>query len=126
MALMRKSKLTFQRAENGLIAVQKYTASPSTFFLVLMDMSMPVMDGFRATKEIRAFEKAKGLPRCNITALTGVVSMEARKNAFASGIDKFMSKPIRMLDISNIVEETQKRSRGEVVESDDKREERRG
>lgn len=101
---MRKLRLDYQCAENGLVALEKYSKAPESIFLILMDMSMPVMDGYKATEEIRAFEKKNRLPRCNITALTGVTSMEAKKNAFASGVDKFMSKPISMKDISAIIE----------------------
>lgn len=104
VATVKRLKLNYHCAQNGLIALETYTANPSSFFLMLMDMSMPVMDGFKATTEIRAFEKRGKLQRCRIIALTGVTGDRARKDAMASGVDEFMAKPISMKQVSRIVE----------------------
>ncbi|THZ85014.1 hypothetical protein D6C84_03663 [Aureobasidium pullulans] len=106
VALVKKLKLSYQCAENGLVAVEKYTADPSSFHLILMDMSMPVMDGFRATELIRQHEKKNSnLKHCMIAAITGVTSEQARKDAFSSGVDKFMAKPISMKQIRALIED---------------------
>ncbi|THW34531.1 hypothetical protein D6D22_08578 [Aureobasidium pullulans] len=106
VALVKKLKLSYQCAENGLVAVEKYTADPSSFHLILMDMSMPVMDGFRATEFIRQHEtKNSNLKHCTIAAITGVTSEQARKDAFSSGVDKFMAKPISMKQIRALIED---------------------
>ncbi|THY93832.1 hypothetical protein D6C92_05179 [Aureobasidium pullulans] len=104
VATVKRLKLPYHCAQNGLIALETYTANPSSFFLMLMDMSMPVMDGFKATTQIRAFEKRGKLQRCRIVALTGVTGDRARKDAMASGVDEFMAKPISMKQVSRIVE----------------------
>lgn len=103
VALSKKLKLKYHCAQNGLVAVQQYKADPQSFYLILMDMSMPVMDGFRATEEIRSHERRNRLASCRIVALTGVTNEQARKNAFSSGVDEFMAKPISMKQVSAIV-----------------------
>jgi CheY-like chemotaxis protein len=57
-------------------------------------MSMPVMDGMSATRAIRDFERSHNLPRSSIIALTGLASASAKLEAWSSGIDHFMTKPI--------------------------------
>lgn len=67
---------------------------------------MPVMDGFRATELIRQHEKKNSyLKHCTIAAITGVTSEQARKDAFSSGVDKFMAKPISMKQIRALIED---------------------
>ncbi|KAK5115852.1 hypothetical protein LTR85_009446 [Meristemomyces frigidus] len=105
VALMKKSKLEYECAGDGLQALNAYTATPSKFLLVLMDITMPVMDGFTCTAKIRELERKKKLPRCTIVALTGVTSHESREAATQVGIDKYFTKPIRMKDVSALVTE---------------------
>jgi len=102
---MRKLQRPFETAENGLVAVQQYASAPSSFALVLMDMSMPIMDGFTATETIRVLEEKNRWRRCMIIALTGVASAEARQRAFTSGVDTFLTKPASMQKLKGIVEE---------------------
>lgn len=59
------------QAENGAEGVKKFKRNPGTFSAVLMDCEMPVMDGFRATRKIRQFEKLHELDPVPIIALTG-------------------------------------------------------
>ena len=105
MALMRRSKLRYETASNGLEALQVYTAHPSRFFLIFMDMGMPVMDGFISTTKIREVEKKKRLPRCHIVAITGGTSADSKETAMRAGVDKYYTKPIRMKDLSALVAE---------------------
>lgn len=62
-------KIDFTLAANGQEAVDAYKKSPAT--LVLMDLQMPVMDGFKAAKAIRDFEKSAGKAKAKIIALSG-------------------------------------------------------
>jgi CheY-like chemotaxis protein len=57
-------------------------------------MSMPVMDGMSATRAIRHYEQEYNIPRCTIIALTGLASASAKLEAWNSGIDHFMTKPV--------------------------------
>lgn len=72
---------------------------------MLTDLNMPTLDGVGAARQIRQFEKKHKLPRCNITALTGVTDLTARQDAKAAGIDRFMTKPISMKDLRALIED---------------------
>lgn len=103
---MRKLHVPFQCAANGLEASTIYSAHPRDFFLVLMDVDMPVMDGKQATAKIRELERRQQLPRTCVVALTGVTSQNARQECLDCGMDKFYTKPIRMKGLSGLVTET--------------------
>lgn len=108
VALMKKLKLHYDCAGNGQQALDMYTNNPSKYFLIMMDLSMPVMDGFDSTAQIREVEKKRKLQRCTVVALTGVTSGEERDGAIRSGVDRVITKPVRMTDLSTIVNEAQK------------------
>ena len=63
--------------------------------LILMDVSMPVMDGLTATREIRRHGADDGLPRCPILALTASSHLEDREACLRAGFDGFLVKPLR-------------------------------
>ena len=86
-------------AENGAVAVEKVsTAAPGSYDLVLMDVQMPVMDGYTATRQIRALENPAlaGVP---ILAMTANAFDEDRRRAMESGMNGFLSKPIVIGDL---------------------------
>ncbi len=64
--------------------------------LVLMDVQMPVMDGFQATQLIRQWEHWAGMPRLPIIALTAGAFEDDRGNCIQSGMDDFLAKPVDM------------------------------
>ena len=81
-------------AENGAEAVEKVKNSASgNYDLVLMDVQMPVMNGYEATKEIRALANP-ALAGITILAMTANAFDEDRKKALECGMDGFLSKPI--------------------------------
>jgi CheY-like chemotaxis protein len=103
VATMRKLKRPHTCAANGLEAVSAYSSSPSSYALILMDISMPVMDGFAATELIRNLEEKNKWGRCTVIALTGVGDAEAKKRAFLAGVDDFMTKPVSMAKLGGII-----------------------
>ncbi|PNS19855.1 Hybrid signal transduction protein dokA [Sphaceloma murrayae] len=105
VAWSRKLKQPYVQATNGLEAVQAYNLEPTSFGLVLMDISMPVMDGFTATKEIRILERKLKVPRCRIVALTGVASEDARNDAEKAGIDEFFVKPASLGRMKGLIKQ---------------------
>ena len=97
--ILREYGFLVDTAENGAVAVEKVsTAAPGSYDLVLMDVQMPIMDGYTATRKIRALDdpaRAK-LP---ILAMTANAFDEDRRNALESGMNGFLSKPIVIDDL---------------------------
>ncbi|CAK1359409.1 Virulence sensor protein BvgS [Cercospora beticola] len=89
-------------------------SKPAPFNFVLMDISMPVMDGMESTKCIRAFEKEYGLKKSTVIALTGLASEKAREEAETVGIDVFLPKPVKFKELRTLLE---MESRGDVKAS---------
>ena len=86
-------------AENGAEAVEKVkNSAPGTYDLVLMDIQMPVMNGYEATEQIRALEDP-ALAKTRILAMTANAFDEDRKQALKCGMDGFLSKPIVMEEL---------------------------
>ena len=86
-------------AENGAEAVKKVkNSAPGTYDLVLMDIQMPVMNGYEATEQIRALEDP-ALAKIRILAMTANAFDEDRKQALKCGMDGFLSKPIVMEEL---------------------------
>lgn len=96
MELLKEEGLILERAENGVICVEKLEKAPEGYYdLILMDVQMPDMDGYDATRKIRRLddpEKAK-IP---IIAMTANTFAKDRKMALSSGMDDYVSKPVDM------------------------------
>lgn len=82
--------------ENGQLAVERYAAEPDKFDAVLMDVQMPVMNGYDASKEIRALEREGGNRHIPIIAMTANAFAEDVKDALDAGMDVHIAKPIEM------------------------------
>ncbi|KAL5046172.1 hypothetical protein BDW71DRAFT_182263 [Aspergillus fruticulosus] len=113
VAYTRKEGWSSTTAQNGLEAFEKFQEHPGKFALVIIDISMPVMDGFEASQRIRQFERNyfdahPGLKPSwhptTIAALTGLDSKDAQHEAFASGINVFLTKPISRAKIRTLLQ----------------------
>ncbi len=89
--LLQAAGATVQVAGNGREALEVLRASDLPFDLVLMDVQMPEMDGFEATRRIRADPVLAGLP---VVAMTANAGEDDRARCLAAGMDGFESKPI--------------------------------
>lgn len=81
---------------------QGLSKRPPTFTHILMDLSMPVMDGVTSSRKIRDFEGEMGIePASTIIALTGLASAEAQDDALSAGINEFLIKPVKFVELKD-------------------------
>jgi signal transduction histidine kinase len=111
LALLEDTELTIDCAENGAEAVQKFIEAPDAYGMIFMDLQMPEMDGYEATKRIRAWEAenrhdVKVFPkRIPIIAMTANVFKEDVEKCLASGMNGHVGKP---LDFTEVLSQLQK------------------
>ena len=78
--------------------------TPRIVLTLSVDVSMPIMDGMEAARLIRQFERQHNLEPVVIIALTGLGSSSTQEEAFASGIDLFLTKPVRLKELGRVLE----------------------
>ncbi len=100
-ALLNKIGHRVEVANNGNEVVEKYTASPDNFDLIFMDVHMPEMDGYEATKAIRNWDSAIRIP---IVAMTAGIMEDYREKCLEAGMDDYLSKPIKPQELSDMLE----------------------
>jgi len=91
-SVLKSLNANIRIGDNGAKAVDLYKIAPPD--IVLMDMSMPEMDGLEATAKIRTYEADSGLPRIPIVALTANAMKGDRDRCIEAGMDDYLSKPI--------------------------------
>ena len=119
---MKKRKCTLvDSAQDGQIAVEAATLQADGYDIIFMDISMPIKNGFEATREIRELESSRqsknGVPttvngyvmakipsRAFIIALTGLASSQDQSEAFKSGVDLFMTKPVSFREVGKLLD----------------------
>jgi len=110
VAFVRRTKHPFESAVDGSEALTAYKRSAvdnegaNRFKYVLMDISMPVMDGIASAKAIRQFEREMRIESpATIIALTGLGDGNAQQDAFHAGFNQFLSKPIKFKELQQIL-----------------------
>jgi len=102
-ATLQKNNFNFDLASNGKIAVEK--ATEKYYALILMDIQMPVMDGYEATRQIREFENSNPeRARSYIIALTANATKEDRERCEKTGMNAYLTKPFKFTDLENILQ----------------------
>ena len=100
--LLKEEGFILDTAEDGTIAVEKMrTAKPGQYDLILMDIQMPIMDGYEATRQIRKSENPE-IAKIPIIAITANAFEEDRQKALEAGMNEHVSKPIdleRLLEV---------------------------
>jgi CheY-like chemotaxis protein len=104
ITLLEETGVRISCAGNGIEAIKAFSAAPSTYDMILMDIHMPQMDGFEATRQIRALDipEAATIP---ILAMTANVFREDIEKCLAAGMNDHIGKPI---DIEEIVTKMRK------------------
>ena len=102
-----KNKMKYQdiaQVEDGQQAVDAVKTAQEQFDVIFMDISMPVMDGFEATRAIREFEDGNGnKPGAMIIALTGLASARDQSEVFNCGCDIYMTKPVSFKEVGKLL-----------------------
>jgi CheY-like chemotaxis protein len=99
-SLLEPTKVRIDTAENGREALEKFRSAPDSYDIIIMDILMPVMDGYEATKAIRELdiEKARSIP---IIAMTANVFKSDIEKCLDCGMNGHLPKPI---DIKAVIE----------------------
>ena len=91
-AFLKATHYEIDEAENGALAVNKFTSSK--YDVVLMDMYMPVVDGYEATAAIRKWERENYVERTPVVALTAAAMAGDRQRSLDAGCDFHVTKPV--------------------------------
>ena len=103
--LLTESGFVIESAEDGSIAVEiMKNAAPGYYDLILMDVQMPIMNGYEATKAIRKLDDA-ALANIPIVAMTANAFDEDRKTAMESGMNAHVAKPINVDVLMGVISE---------------------
>ncbi len=100
-AYLKRTPHILDMAEDGQEGFKKFKAGK--YDLVLMDMRMPVMDGYTATGEIRKWEREGGRDPTSIVALTAHALKEERQKCLDAGCDDFLAKPVKKADFLKVI-----------------------
>jgi len=111
-AYLENLSLSLDFASNGMEALEK--RQQRDYDLVLMDIQMPVMDGYTATREIRSWESGKGLPGVPIVALTAHALSGARRESMEAGCAEHLTKPVDRKDLIEAIAKFSKRPAAQV------------
>jgi CheY-like chemotaxis protein/nitrogen-specific signal transduction histidine kinase len=117
LALLEPLGLTIDEAENGRVAYDKFAAAPDAYDLIFMDIHMPEVDGYEATRLIRAREAELRISQPNppespvpIIAMTANVFKEDIERCLASGMDGHLGKPLDFDEVSAVLRQYLNRS----------------
>jgi signal transduction histidine kinase/DNA-binding response OmpR family regulator len=105
IALLEPTKLVIDCAENGVEAVKKFKSNPEAYDMIFMDVQMPEMDGYEATRLIRKLEaKRKRSSTVPIIAMTANVFREDVENCLKAGMNEHIGKPLDFNDVLDKLE----------------------
>ncbi|CAD8081014.1 unnamed protein product [Paramecium sonneborni] len=111
LILRKYDYITVEEAYNGEQAIQKIKMglmNHRRYQYIFMDLTMPIMNGYEATEQIRILENNNLVPKSYIIALSGYDDLKEKEKCQQKGFDAFVSKPIRIIDIISVIKEVQK------------------
>ena len=118
-AFLNKESCSIVEADNGSIAVELFPTEK--WDIILMDMQMPVMDGYQATRRIREIEKDKGIGHTPIVALTAHSINTEVKKCLDAGCDVHLAKPVSKADLLKVIRDiTSPSSDSEDISSEER------
>jgi CheY-like chemotaxis protein len=98
LSLLEPTRLNIECAENGAQAAQMFADAPDKYDMIFMDVQMPELDGYDATRRIRALDvpRAKTIP---IVAMTANVFREDIEKCLEAGMNNHIGKPLNLNDV---------------------------
>ncbi len=114
---LQNTPFTFETAENGEEAVKMFISS--SFDLLCMDIEMPIMDGYEATRQIRKCEQEQKLDATPIIALTAHAFVRFRKKCMAAGCSDYLTKPVRRDTLIHTIVTHLQRGQGSSTQDND-------
>jgi len=116
-AYMKKSPYRLTEAENGQIALERFIQG--SFDVVLMDVQMPVLDGYSAVRAIRKWETEHSRSRTAIIALTASALDGDVQRAKEAGCDVHVSKPVKKATLMKAIAQAIKAVKATVADAND-------
>ncbi|SOB75556.1 Signal transduction histidine kinase [Marinobacter sp. LV10R510-11A] len=104
VALLNRLGFHTDAVTNGKEALDKVRSGHQGYDAILMDCQMPIMDGYETTRYIREWEVSNGLERTPVIALTADVLPSTEHNCLESGMDDYLSKPVRKQNLRDVME----------------------
>jgi len=103
MAALQRLGLVVHGVDDGHAALAELQRHPEAHDLVLMDCQMPGLDGFEATRRLRAWEQAEGRPRLPVVALTANALEGDRERSLDAGMDEHLAKPYGLAELHAVL-----------------------
>ncbi|MBL4870960.1 MAG: response regulator [Robiginitomaculum sp.] len=92
-------------ANNGKEAVDMFQANPNKYAAILMDISMPVMDGYEAAERIRAVQAMNGAQAIPIIALTGHALKHDKEKCLGASMNDYLTKPVKRSNLIRVLDQ---------------------
>ena len=100
MRMMERFGIECDYAYDGLRGMELFNRSkPDEYDMIIMDMEMPVMDGYDATRHIRALERSDS-KRIPIVAMTADAFPDSKRKAIECGVNEYLTKPLDMMELN--------------------------
>jgi len=103
VAALQRLGLVVQAVDDGHAALAELQQHPGAHDLVLMDCQMPGLDGFEATRRLRAWERAEARPRLAVVALTANALEGDRERSLEAGMDDHLAKPYGLAELHTVL-----------------------
>ncbi len=109
---IKMNGVSMEKAWNGIEALKLFATAPADYYsLIFMDIQMPIMDGYEATRQIRQLEQDEGRERTPIVAMSANAFNEDVSKAYLAGMDDYITKPMSLQEIKKVLQSLEEKAR---------------